>query len=953
MTPTLHIQLLGGFRLTADDAPGPPLDSPRLQALLAHLLLQRDAPHARAHLAFQLWPDTTESQAHANLRTLLHRLRQALPDADRLLHIDAQTVQWRGDAPDTLDVADFERSLAQAAAAEQVGDHGTARASFIEAVERYHGDLLPGWYDDWVLLERERLRQAFLAGLEKLVVLLEQTNEYGAAIGYAQRLLRHDPLHEATYQHLMRLHTLSGDRASAVRVYRTCATVLERELGVEPSPATHESYERVRHMEAQPAAPASSPTSLAAGDRRHNLPIALTSFIGRARERAEVQRLLAITRLLTLTGAGGCGKTRLALAVANELVADYPDGVWLVELGALADPTLVPQAVAAVLGVREELQRPLTSALIGVLQPRKLLLLLDNCEHLVEGCAQLATTLLGACPYLRILATSREALGVAGETTWLVPSLSLPQHQQLPRLVELMPSEAVELFVERAAAALPIFTLTPENAPDVVQVCQRLDGIPLAIELAAARVKVLPVTQIAARLDACFRLLTGGGRTAVPRHQSLRATIDWSYALLAELEQVVLRRLAAFAGGWTLEAAEVVCAGGEVASDDVLDLLAHLVDKSLVVVEPQASGAARYRLLETVRQYGWERLHEAGEATIIRRQHAHFFLSLAERTEPRLYGSEQVAWLDLLEQEHANLRAALDWLLEGDDPEAGLQLAVRLGRFWHVHCHLSEGRRWLDAALTRSSRPAAAVRAEALEWDALLAWEQADFVMAKAYYAECLTLYREMANQHGIAAGLRGLGMVASMQGASTEATALFEQSLALYRELGDQRGMGETLSRLALERLFQQDYAGARPLFEESLDVMRQQGDTRGSAFALGALGAVVMEMGDLAHARALYEESLALYWKLGDKRRLAFALFGLAIVEEQPERAARLLAAGEALHEAIGSGMVPYVRIHYERRRGSLRAQLDAATFDAAWAAGRAMSLEQAIAEAVANSP
>src|SRR6266542_6165470 len=341
MVSTLHIQLLGRFHLRFDDAPVTTLDQERLQALLAYLVLHRATPHARQHLAFLLWPDSSEAQARTNLRSLLHRLRQALPGANDFLHVDAQVVQWRADAPYTLDVAAIERALAQAHAAEQRGDLPTQRAGLAQAVELYQGDLLPGWYDDWVLLERERLHQVFLAALERLVVLLEQSGEYAAAIGYAQRLLRHEPLHEAAYQHLMRLHAASGDRASAVRVYRTCATVLERELGVEPSPATREAYERLRHVEAQPP-PASRSTSLAERDRRHNLPIALTSFIGRTHELAEVGRLLARIRLLTLTGVGGCGKTRLALAAATMVLSEYSDGVWLVELAALTDAALVP-----------------------------------------------------------------------------------------------------------------------------------------------------------------------------------------------------------------------------------------------------------------------------------------------------------------------------------------------------------------------------------------------------------------------------------------------------------------------------------------------------------------------------------------------------------------------------------------------------------------------------------
>jgi predicted ATPase/DNA-binding SARP family transcriptional activator len=1004
MTPTLHIQLLGSFHLTADDAPTPTLDSPRLQALLAYLLLQRDASHARAHLAFQLWPDTTEAQAHANLRTLLHRLRQAMPEADRFLHIDAQTVQWRSDAPATLDVADFERALAEAALAEQVGNQDAARAALREAVEQYRGDLLPGWYDDWVLVERERLRQAFLAGLEKLVVLLEQATEYAAAIGYAQRLLRHDPLHEATYQHLIRLHARSGDRASALRVYRTCATVLERELAVEPSPATHAAYERLRHMETQPAPPASDPTSLAAGGRRHNLPIALTSFIGRAHELAEVRRLLATTRLLTLTGVGGCGKTRLALAVANKLVADSPDGVWLVELGALTDPTLVPQALAVVLGVREEPQRPLTTMLVDALRPRELLLLLDNCEHLIDACARLAAELLGACPHLRILATSREALGIAGETTWLVPSLTLPQPQQLPRLVELTQSEAVELFVERAAAALPTFTLMPENASDVIQVCRRLDGIPLAIELAAARVKVLSVAQIAARLDDCFRLLTGGGRTAVPRQQSLRATIDWSYALLAELEQVLLRRLGVFAGGWTLEAAEVVCAGEAVASDDVLDLLAHLVDKSLVVVEPQASGAVRYRLLEPIRQYVHAKLMESAEAPAMHQQHVQFFLALAEQAEPQLSGAEQVARLNRLEQEHDNLRAVLRWYLERGEAEPGLRLGGALWRFWRTRGHLTEGRAWLVELLALPTHPIPAkagkrqagweARAKALLAAGDLASEQDEYATAQALFAEGLTLSREVADERGIARALGGLAILALAQGDDTRAATLYEESLALSRKRGDQHLIAGALDGLGVVALNQGDDVRAELLGEESLALYRELGDTRGSADALRSLGWLALNQGDLARAAALLEESLALYrqqgypqyiaWalhslgsvallqgnieraaalcvesltlgrKVGDRYIIAWCLediAGVAIAQGNSGVAARLLGAAEGLRASIGARLLAFDRARSERTVAAARAALDAAAFAAAWAAGRALPLDQTIAEAVAN--
>ena len=563
VAPVLEIQLLGGFHMHAGGAPVTAVELPRLQALLAYLLLHQNAPHTRQHLAFLLWPDSTESQARTNLRTLLHRLRLALPGADRLLHIDAQTVQWRPDAHSMLDVADFERALAQADLAEQRGDRLAARESLAAAARLYRGDLLPGWYDDWILTERERLRQRLLASLERLVVLLEDERAYRTAIGYAQRLLRHDLLCEVAYQHLMRLHARNGDRASALRLYKTCVETLERELGVEPSQATTALYEQIRTAEVKieneewrtPATGQFSILNSQFSIPQHNLRIPLTSFIGREREVAEVTQLIANTRLLTLTGAGGCGKTRLALTTAAGLVAAYPDGVWLVELAALTDAALAPHAVAAALGVREEAQRPLIATLAEALHAKRLLLVLDNCEHLIAACAALAQTLLGACPRLQILATSREALGIAGETAWCVPSLALPPAPSSTKDAgvedELMRYEAVRLFVDRATSALPTFALMPQNAQAVAHICRRLDGIPLAIELAAARAKALSVEQAATRLDDCLRLLTAGSRTALPRHQTLRAAIDWSYNLLSEPERAIFRQLAVFAGGWT------------------------------------------------------------------------------------------------------------------------------------------------------------------------------------------------------------------------------------------------------------------------------------------------------------------------------------------------------------------------------------------------------------------
>lgn len=426
-----------------------------------------------------------------------------------------------------------------------------------------------------------------------------------------------------------------------------------------------------------PDLPAAFPPVRSLTTLSHNLPAQLTSFVGREAAIVHVRGLLAGgggARLVTLIGAGGAGKTRLALQVAADLLDEYPDGVWLAELAALADPALVPHAVAAAVGVHEQADRTLMATLQEALRPRQLLLVLDNCEHLVTACAAVAEALLRSCPHLRILATSRELIGIGGEIAWRVPSLDLPEAGPSLALDQVARAEAVRLFVERAAAARPGFALTAENAPAVLQICQRLDGMPLAIELAAARMRVMSAQQIAARLDDRFRLLTGGSRVALPRQQTLRGALDWSHALLAAEEQVLFRRLAVFAGGWSLDAAEAVCAAGGITAGDVVDLLGRLVDKSLVWVDEQEEGP-RYRLLETIREYAAEKLEAAGEAVAVRARHYDWCLALAERAQPHLTGAEQATWLGRLEREHDNLRTALRWALDRQETAKGLQLA--------------------------------------------------------------------------------------------------------------------------------------------------------------------------------------------------------------------------------------------------------------------------------------
>ena len=659
-----------------------------------------------------------------------------------------------------------------------------------------------------------------------------------------------------------------------------------------------------------PGLPADFPALKSLEVLTHNLPsLHLTSFIGREREMTETKRLLAGTRLLTLMGPGGSGKTRLALQVATGLVEEFPQGVWLVELAAVFDAAHVPQAVATVFGVREVPGRAVLEALVDYLRPRELLLVLDNCEHLVDACARLADTLLRNCPHLRILATSREPLGTAGEMTYRVLPLSRPDPRRPVSLEQLTEFEAVRLFVERAVLSKPAFAVTDANARAVAQICYQLDGIPLAIELAASRVKVLPVEQIARRLDDRFRLLTGGTRTGLAHHQTLRAAVDWSYELLSDEERILFRRLSAFAGGFALEAAENVSAGAPIAADDVLDLLARLVDKSLVITE-ELAGEVRYRMLETIRHYSADRLIEAGEAEAVRRRHAEWHLGLAERAEPELRGPEQVTWLDRLELDHDDLRAALDWSKGArgveTDGEAGLRLAGALYRFWMLRGYLKEGREWLDQMVSVAAHASAAARAKAIYGAAVLAFHQGDNTQAAALSEESLALYRRLEDKSGIALSLNTLGIVKRNQGDYDLAKRLLEESLTLSRQLDDKWAIAEALNILGVAARNQRDHGRAKALLEEGLALWRAIGDKWGLAFSLGSLGVVARFQGQYERARTLHEESLALRRELGDRLYIATSLSGLGAValdQGDYERARALFEEGLVLHKEMGN--------------------------------------------------
>jgi predicted ATPase/DNA-binding CsgD family transcriptional regulator/transcriptional regulator with XRE-family HTH domain len=743
-------------------------------------------------------------------------------------------------------------------------------------------------------------------------------------------------------------------------------SALERGVRRRPYPTTVRLIAEALELSAEDRAafgravpPASSTPAVDARSRPlTTLPVPRTPLIGRARERAALPELVRQHggRLVTLTGVGGAGKTRLALQVAADLAGAFPDGVCLVELAPIRDAALVPQAVAVALGVQESPGTPLQETLAAVLRSQALLLVLDNCEHLIDACAELAERLLSGCPDLRILATSREPLQIAGERPWRVPPLAVPRADGVASLDEIAGCPAVQLFLERAQSIDAAFELTAENATAIAQVCIRLDGIPLALELAAARVQVLTVAQILERLDDSLRLLTGGARAAPTRQQTLRAALDWSYDLLTEPEQAVLRRLTVFAGGCDFEAAEAV-AGSTASGLELIDVLGRLVDKSLLLAA-DVDGTARYHLLEPVRQYGEQHLRASGEFQITRSRHAGHFADLAEQALPELRGPAQVAWLRRLDREHDNLRAALRWALEHGDPDAALRLSVALVPFWDGRGHLGEGRRWLHAALDapQASTASAALRTRALLGAGALAEWQGDLDAAEPLLDQCLTLARAQDDRPSVAWSIAWLGVMHVSRGDVARAVPLFEESLELFRSLHDEPGIAFVLLDLGIAVAYQGDTARACLLLEESLQLFRALGDTRYVAIANTMLGYTVSFLGDAARAAALCAEGLRGHWEVGDRTYLAYSLVVIAGVLNrlrQPVRAVRLLGAAEALSEAVVGPLASSTFAHRERLVAALRRRLDETEFEPAWAAGRGMTLDEAVAEALTDAP
>jgi predicted ATPase/DNA-binding SARP family transcriptional activator len=996
---SLQVQALGGFAVWRDGALLPPAHWRRrnVAALFKCLLGAPGHRLLREQLVDMLFSDREPAAGARALRATTYLLRQILdrPEA-RASHVQGDG-DWLMLAPrlnaeppaDWLDADAFDRAAGAAL-------HGNQTAACHAALALYTGEYLPdNRYEDWAQARREQLRLRNIALLLHCAALHYKEGEADEAVRCLRDVLAVDATNEDAARALMRAFAARGRYSEAFQVYRDLDRAVREELDDEPAPETRSL--RLALMKALPAPVLAPP-------RRSNLPTALTSFVGRERERAAVSAALrpesGSGRLLTLLGAGGCGKTRLAIEVARDLEAAYRDGVWLVELARIAPVSggiepHVPEAVAGALGMRVEPSRPALNMLAEHLAPLRMLLVLDNCEHLIDSCVTLVTALLGAAPQLRVLATSQVPLGVLGETCLRVPSLSLPDAEGQHDFSELDGSEAVRLFVERARAARPGFELTPQNADLVARICRQLDGIPLALELAAVRLASLPLETIEARLIDRFRLLTGGNRGSLPRQQTLQATLDWSYGLLSAREQQVLRRLAVFAGGWDLASAEAVVGAGEIGDWELLDILEGLIVKSLVQLD-DAGGSPRFRLLETVRHYARRHLEISGEAGAVSDRHLSYYVELVETLREALRTREPAGAAARLTLERDNASAALRWAREHGAQTLGLRLAIAMRRHWEMGGRLTEGREWLDALLvidapdTEQTSPP--LLAQALNAAGLLAFGQGDYVRAttlheqslalqrdlgdregtaatlnnlgniavrigdyahaEALYKEALPLFKALEHDSAVATVLNNLGSLAGDQGDHAQAAELYEASLAMRRAHQDVAGIAESLANLGHTAYARGDAARAESLLGESLALRRDLGDAMGTAESLRMLAQVALAHGDCVRAGDLYRESLALCRQADDLWGSAGCLLGLAAVSASAERfedAVVLSAAAETLRQRIGAALAPADREGQQHVTTRARDALGEAAYAAALARARMLTPEAVVAQAI----
>jgi predicted ATPase/DNA-binding SARP family transcriptional activator len=796
--------------------------------VLCMLALQAGQPTDRAKLAFTLWPDDSEECAKANLRRYLYLLRRAISRADESqLVATSGTIMWKPDGTVTIDVVEFLRLSEDPDSLER-------------AVALYHGDLLANLYEEWLEEPRQRLRSCQLQNLLALSNRHLHVDDK-RALEYADGARRLEPWDEEAVRCIMRARTNLGDRSGAVQEYSEFAQRLREEFGTEPAHETKQALEDAKIAESS----------------KSNLPRQLTSFVGREEVLSEIIPLIEKSPLVTLVGAGGVGKTRCAVEAAAQLLDAWTDGVWLVELAPISDPSLVSGVVARALGVQESPARPILDTLIAYLKRKRLLLIIDNCEHVIAEARRAVTAILHECPEVRVLATSRESLAISGEQVYHMPSLSVPPAGRSLQGQEVLRFSAPLLFNDRARSADVHFRITGENAHHVAEICRRLDGIPLAIELAAARLNVLSAEQLAQKLDDRFRLLIGGDRCALPRHRTMRALIDWSYDLLSDEDRTMFRRLSIFVGGFTLESANAVWSD---TADEIetLNLLSSLVDKSLVQFETDFGGT-RYRLLEATRQYAHERLKECGEYASIAHAHATAFLALAERFAGLYETIPDRVWKVVVAPDMENWRAALDWALtRGGDIALGQRMVGALQRMW-VFFAPAEGRRWIQAALaTTDENTPDQVMAELdlaeSQLDRLLHRYEAGYNAAQRSRAR----FERVGDSRGAAEAKMLAARHLIVLGRVGESERLLEAALATAEQLGFQKLLCSVLDCLAFARDLANDIDGARTRYAQALEIARAAGSERTAAIVASNFGEMEFRCGNAQAAIQLASESL-----------------------------------------------------------------------------------------------
>ncbi len=917
----LRIFLFGALRLEWEGQPYKLAGLPKISSLLAFLLLHRAHPLEREQVAFTLWADDSETNARANLRRHLHDLKRALPQHHAWVLSDAETVQWNNAAPFWCDVAEFE---------EQTTD--SRQQNTEDAIRLYRGDLCDNLYDDWIVSERERLREKYIAALERLIEKYERAQDVRAALDYAQQLLRADSLREETYRVWMRLLAQNGDRAGVVRAYNLCVTTLERELGVEPATETKQLYEKLVLQEN-----VSTQTSTRAV---HNLPQPLTPIIGRETELAEIRARLQTARLVTLMGTGGVGKTRLALQVAHTLLAEFSNHARFIDLTAVGETAQLVSYVTETLGIVETTNRPLRAVLLETLRERQMLLVFDNCEHMIDAAAKLAHEILVHTTSVKILATSREPLRVPGESVMAIAPLPIPDANENP-----LSAPSAQLLIARAQAAHSSFQVNSENADALARICRAVEGIPLALELAAARLNVLSAKQLAARLETQLHILEASNRVAPERHQTMQATFDWSFESLAPPQQLLLTRLAIFQAGFTLDAVEQVCGFAPLEQENVLPLLSDLIDKSLVIVE-SVNGVMHYRMLIVTREFARAQLRDGLDAT---RQHfLEYYVARVEQHAAEFHQARQVEAYAWVHHEYGNIRAALElaWKEEAAEPLA--RLCAVLWKYWWTRGNFSEGRIWLGRALLASVNLAPLLRAELLNGAGRLAILQEDRAEARPLLQKQLELRRTINDQEGIGEALNSLGALYYRDGDIHAAFAAYQESLAIFRALNHTGLTARALANLGELDVLQGRVERGLEQLEESRALFQSIGALRGESFALINLGTAALELNDMPRARAALRDSLEIKRALQDQDGIAWTLEGLAIVcarEGDLERALLLLGGATQQRARLGTFTPPIFLPHLEKIPDHARAFLPQEKIDAHVQRGRALPLEQAI--------